>query len=67
MKIQVTFTIEDDERIVIGIDQAGEARPATRQEVTEFIDDAFRESLDPKYRAYREYTANLIETVKGTL
>jgi hypothetical protein len=62
VKISVTYEISKENRLVLGLLQANELRPATREEMESYLREA---AFRPLEAATNEYRKSLKEMMKG--
>ena len=65
MKVQITFDITDEERIVLGLQTHGSLAPATRAEMEEAIRSYVATPLDAGVEALRKANQDIINEFAG--
>lgn len=65
MKVQITFEIDDEERIVLGLQTHGSLAPATRGEIEDAIRSYVAVPLDSGVRALRKANQEIINDFAG--
>jgi len=65
VKVQVTFDITDEERIVLGLQTHGSLAPATRGEIEDAIRSYVALPLDTGVRALRKANQEIINEFAG--
>ena len=65
MKVQITFDITDEERIVLGLQTHGSLAPATRAEIEEAIRSYVDVPLNAGVVALRKANQDIINEFRG--
>lgn len=67
MKVQVTFEVDHDDRLVIGIAEGGDFKPASREQVRDFMLAQYEEALQPgRKKLTGFYDSLLADIIKKT-
>ncbi len=60
MKVRITFDVSDDERVAISASQGEGFKPASREEIVEFVDGIVYNRLRTLGATYREAMDDVI-------
>lgn len=67
MQVRVTIDVDPTDRIIIGAANEGTFRNATREELQNFITDAYDTALNEPRKAYQAMVGSTVAAIKDAL
>ena len=67
MKVQISFELDEDQRIAVGLMETGRFVPASREEVRSFVRETAMRTINSATGVVTEQRLKLAEEIKASL